>query len=656
MLRSILLLFAATAAVAQPGHTTASQTGHTAVAQAGLASSPNDTLTIERAVMRYNISAPLISPDGSKAVVAVTPALGLPDSLVTHLWMLDINTKEFRQFTNSPKSENSPRWSPDGKQLGFLSSRSGSRQIYLIPMSGGEALPLTHSKTGISSFEFTPDGKGIIFLEQEELADSIKTRHDKKFDETVVSEATRPAVISRIDLGTKTIKRLTRQIWQIAEMKWLPGGNQLLILYSTLPEEEIGVLKLTKFNLGDSTFTPLTAPPHGTFYGFELSPDGKTAAFSSARGTGPVAHDLYIHRLDSSGYAPITEKTLDRIVHTYKFKDNTTLLGLVQQGFESRLYTISANGEATPSALTDNILSFDIAKDGTLVYVKGGFTQLPECYILKPNGQPQKASNIHQAFDNIPLISPKIITYKSFDNKTVEAALYLPPHPEPGKRIPLITFIHGGPTSAFADSYSPWVQLLAQAGYAVFTPNIRGSTGYGYEFMVANRKDWGGNDYKDMMSGIDYLIKTENIDPDRLGISGWSYGGYMAEWAITQTHRFKASVSGAGMANLASEFGTEDGVAYDNWFWGVPYENLDLFIKHSPIAFLKNVTTPTLIIQGEEDETDPKGQSQELYRGLHYYHVPSELVLYPREPHGFREPNHSIDFYRRMLAWFKKYV
>jgi dipeptidyl aminopeptidase/acylaminoacyl peptidase len=158
------------------------------------------------------------------------------------------------------------------------------------------------------------------------------------------------------------------------------------------------------------------------------------------------------------------------------------------------------------------------------------------------------------------------------------------------------------------------------------------------------------------MAGIDYLIKNEAIDSSRLGIAGWSYGGYLAEWAITQTTRFKASVSGAGMANLASEFGTEDGVAYDHWFWGPPYENPDLFMKHSPIAFLKHAKTPTLIIQGEEDETDPKGQSQELYRGLHYYHVPCELILYPREPHGFRELNHNVDFYRRMLAWFKKYV
>src|SRR5438552_180146 len=149
-----------------------------------------------------------------------------------------------------------------------------------------------------------------------------------------------------------------------------------------------------------------------------------------------------------------------------------------------------------------------------------------------------------------------------------------------------------------------------------------------------NRADWGGADFRDVMAGVDYLVAQKIADPARLGIGGWSYGGYMAEWAITQTNRFKAAVSGAGMANLASEFGTEAGSSGDQWFFGVPYENLDTFMKSSPVKYLKNARTPTLILQGEADRTDPLGQSQELYRGLKYYGVEAELVLYPREGHG----------------------
>jgi dipeptidyl aminopeptidase/acylaminoacyl peptidase len=237
----------------------------------------------------------------------------------------------------------------------------------------------------------------------------------------------------------------------------------------------------------------------------------------------------------------------------------------------------------------------------------------------------------------------------------VEAALYKPVTTNT-RRVPLVVFIHGGPTGAFINDYSAWVQLFVQKGYAVLCPNIRGSTGYGLNFITANRNDWGGNDFKDIMAGVDMLIAKENIDSNRMGISGWSYGGYMAGWAITQTNRFKAAMAGAGMANLASEFGTEDNAAYDRWFFGTPYEHPDNFYKHSPVTFAKHAKTPTLIIQGEKDKVDPIGQSQELYRALRYYNVPAELVVYPREPHGFKEIKHNIDFYKRMLAWFDKYV
>ncbi len=280
---------------------------------------------------------------------------------------------------------------------------------------------------------------------------------------------------------------------------------------------------------------------------------------------------------------------------------------------------------------------------------------MPEIWLAGLDKKPAQVSHFNKAFDSIALAQPKFITYKSFDGLKVEAALYKPSN-NSTKPLPLVVFIHGGPTGAFRDSYSAWVQLFVQKGYAVFCPNIRGSTGYGWNFLTANRNDWGGNDFKDMMVGVDYLIANENIDSTRMGISGWSYGGYMAEWAITQTSRFKASVSGAGMASLASEFGTEENAAYDHWFWGTPYEHPEGFYAHSPITFIKNAKTPTLIIQGESDATDPIGQSQELYRGLRFYNVPTELVLYPGEPHGFRKIKHNIDFYRRMLGWFDKYV
>lgn len=615
-----------------------------------------DTLTIEKALSRYNIGAPVISPDGSKAIVPVTQVGTGADLPATHLWLLDIATQSLRQFTSSAKSESAPKWSPDSKQLAFLSARGGMPQIYLINMDGGEALALTKSKTAISRFEWNPDGKTIAYITEDALTDSIKKRQDDKFDERVMSDESKPSRLYTIDVATKKIKQLAKgKNWDIGEMSWMPSGNELMLVVTELPSPELQTLKLIKYSLADSAATILAAPNHGFWGDVLVSPDGKTLVFESARTDGPVNHDLFVHQLAENKYRNISEKKLDRSAVHFKFTDNNTLLALVQQGFNTNLYTIKDDGAATPYPLKDNVLNFDVAANGTLVYIKGDFNHLPELYLAKPGQQPVKVSDFNNSFAQIALIAPQMITYKSFDGKQIEGALFKPANSS-SKLLPLVVYIHGGPTGAFSNSYSAWVQLIVQKGYAVFCPNIRGSTGYGWDFIVSNRKDWGGADYKDVMAGVDYLIAHEGINPDKLGISGWSYGGYMAEWAITQTHRFKASVSGAGLSNLASEFGTENGVDYDHWFWGKPYENLPLFYKFSPVAYLKNAITPTLIIQGENDTTDPIGQSQELYRGLRFYNVPTELVVYPREPHGFREINHNIDFYRRMLLWFDKYM
>ena len=238
----------------------------------------------------------------------------------------------------------------------------------------------------------------------------------------------------------------------------------------------------------------------------------------------------------------------------------------------------------------------------------------------------------------------------------IEGGLIRPAGTQPNTRLPLIVLAHGGPTGAWTHRFNSWGQLLAARGYLVFCPNIRGSTGYGHKFIEMNRADWGGGEFKDVMAGVNWLIQRGDADAERLGIGSWSYGGYMAAWAITQTNRFKAAVAGAGMSDLASEFGTEQGPAYDEWFFGTPYEHLDAFRKSSPITYIKNARTPTLILQGEADKTDPVGQSQQLYRALKWYGVKSEFVVYPREGHGIQEEKHAIDVLDRMLAWFDRWV
>jgi dipeptidyl aminopeptidase/acylaminoacyl peptidase len=265
---------------------------------------------------------------------------------------------------------------------------------------------------------------------------------------------------------------------------------------------------------------------------------------------------------------------------------------------------------------------------------------------------------LNDSWKQFTLGTPEVYKFKSFDGVEIEAALLKPAGYDGKRLLPLIVLVHGGPTGNWGDSIETWGQLLAARGYAVFYPNIRGSSGYGQKFIEMNRGDWGGADFKDVMAGVDDLIAKKIADPDKLAIGGWSYGGYMSEWAITQTTRFKAAVSGAGLSNLISEYGTERGPSYDEWFYGVPYEpdKLVSFLNSSPFVHLKNAKTPTLILQGDSDPVDPLGQSQELYRGLKHYGVETEMVEYPREPHGFHEEKHLLDRLQRILAWYDKHL
>jgi dipeptidyl aminopeptidase/acylaminoacyl peptidase len=267
-------------------------------------------------------------------------------------------------------------------------------------------------------------------------------------------------------------------------------------------------------------------------------------------------------------------------------------------------------------------------------------------------------TKFNAVWDSISTVPLELIRYNSFDGKQIEAGLLLPAEYEKDRRIPMVALVHGGPTGRWADTFNSWGQLLTARGYAVLYPNIRGSTGYGHEFLTLNKADWGGGDFKDVMAGVDHMIKEGIADPDLLGIGGWSYGGYMAAWAVTQTDRFKAAVAGAPMTDLASEYGTEEATInpYDTWFLGTPYENLQLFIERSPITYVGSATTPTIILCGERDLTDPIGQCQQFYRGLRRYDVATELVIYPREGHGIREERHQIDLLQRMLDWFKTHL
>ena len=619
------------------------------------APSPSNQLSPAQLLNLRTISDPRFSPDGERVAFVVSePVKGT--TRARHIWLLDVKTREVRQFTNSSKTEDTPRWSPDGKRLGFISNRDDVRQIYAISMSGGEAKRLLETKHEIDSFSWSPDGKQIAFFASEPKTAAEEAKDRDKDDARVVDRDDKLRRLWLLDPESGKTRQITSGRWRVGEAEWLPGGTTMLAVATDRPESDLETDRIYSLNLADGKMTELAAP-RGPFGRVRVSPDGKSAVYVAAQVDGPSPHDLFVLSLADGKMRNLTSTSLDRPVLNYSWIGNDSLAATVQNGSKTNFALIRTDGKVQPGAqLGVNPRGFDVSPSQMLAFVGNSSGEAEELW-LKPDGKPaERVSELNKTWRQLPILQPEWFRYKSFDGLEIEGALIKPKDYAAGKRVPLIALIHGGPTGVWADSIESWGQLLAARGFAIFYPNVRGSIGYGQKFIEMNRGDWGGADFKDVMAGVDYLIAQGIADPQRLGIGGWSYGGYMSEWAITQTDRFKAAVSGAGLSNLASEFGTESGSSYDQWFYGVPYENLDGFMKSSPIKYLKNAKTPTLILQGEADRTDPVGQSQELYRGLKYYGVEAELVLYPREGHGLTEEKHLIDRLNRIVAWYEKHL
>ncbi|HUE42361.1 MAG TPA: S9 family peptidase [Candidatus Sulfotelmatobacter sp.] len=617
-------------------------------------------LTPEASLNLRAISDLQYSPDGKRlAFVVMEPAKG--QGRKRHIWIHESGEGGSRQFTYSEKSESGPRWSPDGKTLAFLSDRGEAQQIYLMRADGGEGVALTKGKNAVRGFEWSPDGKQIAYTAPDAKSEAEEKKEKDKDDAHVVDKTDKRARVWLVDVATGETKALTKPSWEVRELAWMRNGTQLVIEASDHPESDQFTEKIYGVQ-AVSGETKLLLAPRGPFGELKLSTMGNTISFVGSREDGPEPHDLMLLPVNGFAAHNLTGASLDRPVEAYQWEKDGTVLMVAANGFKSKLvkFKIDASKEDLEvSPVPTGAIA--ISNGGEIAYVSQTGTTAPEVWIWNSSGgaPAKQVSQVNDAWKQFRLATPEYYKYKSFDGTEIEAALLRPvggPNASAPTKLPLIALIHGGPTGRWSDAIETWGQLLAARGYAVFYPNIRGSVGYGQKFVETNKADWGGGDYKDVMAGVKDLVDRGIADPNRLGIGGWSYGGYMAEWAITQTSEFKVAVSGAGMANLISEFGMEDHPAGDEWFFGTPWESPEKFLNSSPFIHFKDVKTPTLVLQGDADTIDPLGQSQELYRGLKRYGVETELVVYPREPHGFHEEKHLVDRLNRILGWFDKYL
>jgi dipeptidyl aminopeptidase/acylaminoacyl peptidase len=402
----------------------------------------------------------------------------------------------------------------------------------------------------------------------------------------------------------------------------------------------------------------------GAESGIIWSFDGQYILFSGWKDPKISSSQTDLFMISSKGGEPINlTEEFDRSVSNVIFLPNgRELVMTVAEGFYTHFYHMDIDSKKMTPLIKEPTIIGNIClakKARKLVFTRQNSRTLQEIYISDLDcSNSKKLTNFSSQLEDYKLASQKVISWKSRDKIPIEGLLVYPMDYTPSKKFPLIVNPHGGPHGRVQNSFSGTYQVLAAHGYAILSPNFRGSSGYGADFDVANIKDLGFGDFQDIMTGVDTVIEMGVADPERMGIMGGSYGGYMTNWTITQTDRFKAAVSMYGIFNMITDFSNSNiprwEVNYLNKFY---WDDLDIYFKHSPANYVKNIKTPVLIMQGQDDPNTVLSNSREMHTALKFLNKTVEFVVYPREKHGIRgEPNHILDKYRRILEWFDKYI
>lgn len=620
--------------------------------------------------------SPRVSPDGKRVLYTVSAAVTTPDKseFVTQIWLATIDTKQNTQITFGEKSSTNPQWSPDGNWIAFTSNRKDNKNnLYLLNTNGGEAEPLTDVKSGVSNFEWSPDGRSIAFTmadpktEEEEKND--KGKNDFRWiDENIKMSRLYLLPVQKDANGKRDPRKLTTENYNVDSFDWSPDGSRIAFSFTKSPvanywtTADVSIIELTSGKVSVLTNTP-AAEIEPTY-----SPDGKSIAVFVSDNPPRWAQSGVIQIFSTNGAQP---RTL-----TASYDGQPGMAGWSADG--RRIYFSEAKGTGSQFYVIDiDTNRIEEIKGGPGVFSgvslnRGGtmfgfVRQTPDTpgdvFVASvSNFNPVKVSSIN-ADIKLPAVGrTEVIRWKSQDGKEIEGLLTYPVGYQTGQRVPLLLNVHGGPAGVFQQTFLGGrgaypLATFAARGFAILRANPRGSSGYGAEFRRANIKDWGAGDYQDLMTGVDRVIEMGVADPDRLGVMGWSYGGFMTSWIVTQTNRFKAASAGAPVTNLMSFNGTADIPSFiPDYFGGQFWEAMDLYQKHSPMFNVKNVTTPTMIQHGEADIRVPISQGYEFYNALKVKGVPTRMLVLPRQPHGPNEPKMQLAAMKANLEWFDKYL
>ena len=586
------------------------------------------------------------------------------------------------QLTRGDKGCTGARWSSDGRFLAFLSSRpdgkpgeNGSKpQVWLLPTAGGEAFCVTKAPEGVRSFRWAPDGQWLAFVADEPHQDAVKARKAKEKKQ-------------KNDAVVEHAERRRRQIWRAdpkagAEAKLLFAGDYGLSEIEVAPDglsvaytsNETGraddylrfSLYLCETATGQSR--RLTRETGGC-WSIPWRPDGQALSFLAP-------HDpRYSYSRQELFTVPAAGGETTNLTHLQPeftgdvaealWESPQQLIITAMVGCYSYIYRMDgATGALTLlSALEEGASGISLSPDRRhLAYLAESRQSVPEVMLLDlAEQEPPKALTDLNPFlkSEITWGSQEVIRWQGEGGMMIEGVLALPPDRKEGERLPLLVYIHGGPHSRTPNLLRQYFsfQALAAQGYAVLAPNYRGGAGYGHAHAVCNRCDLGGADYRDIMAGVDHVIGAGVADEARMGILGGSYGGYMTNWAIGQTDRFKAAVSLFGIFSLVTDYSQSEMPGWElGYLGGYWWEQEEAYRRSSPSTFVTRMTTPVLIMHGDADNNTNPANSREMHQALRHLGRTVQYVRYPREGHGIAEPTHKQDEYRRVLAWFEQHV
>jgi dipeptidyl aminopeptidase/acylaminoacyl peptidase len=562
--------------------------------------------------------------------------------------------------------ENALAWSPDSNRIAFLSDANskGQLNLYITDVKGGSARRITDVKGHASGVQWSPDGKSVAMLFTENAPREAgplvaATRQVGVIESTIYEQR-----IAVVNIATGAVRQVSPADMYVYEYEWAPDSKTFAAVAAHGDgDNNWWVAELYTIDAASGKTVSIHKPARQIAIP-RWSPDGKRIAFVSGimSDEAVIGGDIYV--VSSTGGAAkdltpgikMSPSSLhwtadDRIVFTAVAGGSTVLNTLdLNNGSTEMLW----KGDETLKASRDAGVSFS-ADNRQTATIRASWSQPPEVW-TGPLGKWEKLTSVN--VERKPLWGEVNNISWQNEGSTVQGWLMYPKSFDKSRRYPMIVSVHGGPASARKASWpdeNDVVGALSEQGYFVLLPNPRGSYGQGEAFTHANVKDFGGGDLRDIMAGVDHVLKTTNVDPRRIGITGWSYGGYITMWTVTQTPRFRAAVAGAGIANWKSYYGEN---AIDQWmipyFGASVYDDPAVYAKSSPIEFIKNVKTPTLILVGERDSECPAPQSFEFWHALKTLGVPTELVVYEDEGHAIQKPEHRLDRLKRTVDWFNK--